>query len=131
MGVIKHDAVIVTVSAHMLDRPDMPDVDAFRASMPEEFRPLVVGPIPTVVNGDVTYVFAPDGSKEGWGASVDGDQLRAEFIDLFSFCHEDGSSPFAVVAVRYGGDQAYERGAVVTYQQPLFVVDSPGELVEQ
>lgn len=118
MGVIKNDAAIVTVSGYILDRPEMPDVEAFRESMPVEFRPLLVGPIPALVNGDVTYVFAPDGSKEGWGLSNDADHWRTEFVDLFGFRYDDGSSPFAVVSVRYGGDQVYEGGAIVRYQQP-------------
>jgi hypothetical protein len=118
MGVIKHDAVIVTVAGFIVDDPRMPDVDAFRSCLPEEFRQLLVGPIPSVVNGDVTYFFAPDGSKEGWRPSNEGDHWRSEFIDLFRFRYDDGSSPFVVTAVRYGGDQVYEGGAIVTYQQP-------------
>ncbi len=106
MGYIAHHAVLVTVSSYVLKDADlMPDVDAFRAELPEEWRPLVVGPIPTVINGDVTFVFAPDGSKEGWGTSDDGDMYRQQFAALFAFAYEDGSTPFDVILVRYGGDE--------------------------
>jgi hypothetical protein len=102
MGYIAHDAVIVTVSNY---KPElMPDVSAFIESMPEEFRHLVVGPIGSAVNSFVTWFFAPDGSKEFWDTSDLGDGWRRKFIDLFRFAYEDGSSPFDVVSVRFGGD---------------------------
>jgi hypothetical protein len=107
MGYIAHDAVLVTLSDYVQDRhaePSMPDVDAFRASLPEEWRPLVVGPIKALINGYISYAFLPDGSKEGWPPSDAGDEYRDQFAALFSFTYEDGSSPFDVVRVRFGGD---------------------------
>jgi hypothetical protein len=104
MGYIAHDAVMVTAS----DYADMPDVEAFRQSLPEEWRPLVIGPIRSVINGYLNFAFLPDGSKEGWDTSDQGDEYRQRFADLFSAGHEDGSSPFNVVKVRYGGDD-YDR----------------------
>jgi hypothetical protein len=103
MGYIAHDAIMVTVSGHA----DMPDVEAFRQSLPEEWRPLVVGPVTSVVNDYLHLVFLPDGSKEGWDTSDQGDEYRQRFADLFSAGYEDDSSPFDVVKVRYGGD--YDR----------------------
>lgn len=110
MGYIAHDAVLVTVNGYILDGyvqdgPEMPDVDAFRDSLPAEFRPLLIGPVQSAINHYVHYVFLPDGSKEGWPESSAGDEYRDS---LFSFCYEDGSSPFDVVRVRYGGDERYE-----------------------
>lgn len=106
MGYIAHDAVIVTIDPS--PRFPAPDIDAFRASLPEEFRPLVVGPIPSVANAYVTYVFAPDGSKEGWEDSDAGDRYREQFKDLFRGAYEDGSSPLDWVHVRFGGDYKYD-----------------------
>lgn len=100
MGYTKHDAVIVTTGAWR--KGGLPDVDAFRASMPEEFRPLVVGPIDAAVNGYVSYAFLPDGSKEYWSESDLGDTLRAQFVGLFA---ELGDH---VVAVSFGGDYRSE-----------------------
>lgn len=116
MGYIKHDAVIVTMGGHAVDRVDVP---TFVDSMPEDFRHLVVGPIPAVTNGYVTYVFAPDGSNEGWNVSTEADVWRERFVRLFDFAHEDGLSPFDVVAVSWGGDQQFEAGgARIEYQHP-------------
>lgn len=122
MGYIAHDAVVVTVSDYVYngatDEIVMPDVEAFKASMPEELRPLLVGPIPAVINGGATYFFAPDGSKEGWETSDLAEEWRERFIDLFTATYGDGSSPFAMVAVRFGGDYAHEVGATFTKVQP-------------
>jgi hypothetical protein len=121
VGYIAHDAVLVTASDYVLDsKPGgigMPDVDAFRASLPEEWRQLVIGPVGSVVNGYLSYAFLPDGSKEGWDTSDRGDEYRRQFAALFSAGYEDGSSPFDVVTVRYGGDDSdYAHAAAVTHQ---------------
>lgn len=86
----------------------MPDVDAFRASLPAEWQPLIVGPVGSITNDYWTFAFLPDGSKEGWDTSDRGDEYREQFEDLFSFRYEDGSSPFDVVHVRFGDDERYE-----------------------
>jgi hypothetical protein len=116
MSYMKHDAVIVTFPDFAASRVH---IAGFVASMPERFRPLIVGPIPSVINDYVTYVFAPDGSKEGWTDSKDGDRWRERFVRLFDFAYDDGSSPFNVVAVSFGGDQVWEAGgARIEYQHP-------------
>jgi hypothetical protein len=114
MGIMRHDAVIVVVPGSVARRERrgdaMPDVDAFRDSLPAEWRQLVVGPVQSMVNDYVTYAFLPDGSKEGWGESDDGDNYRAAFKGLFAHISEDGSSPFDGVHVRWGGDGPDENG---------------------
>lgn len=120
MGYMAHHAVVITIYGYVLqeqykyrDRspgsihehdPQMPDLEAFRNSLPEHWRPLLVGPIPSVANDYWTVLFAPDGSKEGWDTSDEGDAYRAKLMDLFSGTYEGGSSPFDVVQVRFGGD---------------------------
>lgn len=101
MGHIRHDVVFVTIGDHEAQ----PDVGGFRASLPEDWRHLVVGPIKSVVNGDVTYAFLPDGSKTGWEHDRAGDRYRLAFIDLFRRASSwpdvmDG----VIVSVNYGGD---------------------------
>ncbi|WP_051790100.1 hypothetical protein [Streptomyces sp. NRRL S-1022] len=109
MGRIVHDAIVVTTSDI---RPGgLPDIDAFRASLPESLRPLVVGPIPAPLNGYVSYAFLPDGSKEGWGASDEGDTYRDQFAALFNHRYDDGSTHDEVVALRFGGDHRDENPA--------------------
>ena len=106
----------MTISA---SAPALPDVTGFVMSMPEELRGLVIGPFPAVINGYVTYVFLPDGSKEGWSGSFLADIWRERFVRLFDFAYDDGSTPFDVVAVSWGGDQQYEAGgARIEYQHP-------------
>jgi hypothetical protein len=62
---------------------DLADLTAFRESLPEDWRRLVVGPIEGIVNGDQWIVFLPDGSKEGWEPSHRGDKYRAQFVERF------------------------------------------------
>ncbi|MEU8136055.1 hypothetical protein [Streptodolium elevatio] len=100
MGYIKHDAVIVT-TAEWRDG-GLPDIDAFRRSLPEGFRPLVVGPIKAPLNGYVSYAFLPDGSKEYWEDSDLGDVFRAQFVGQFTALSDN------VVAVSFGGDYRTE-----------------------
>ena len=118
MGYFAHDVVIATVSDYVYSgHSDIgpPDVEGFRESLPEEFRALVVGPVRSTMNGYLNFVFLPDGSKEGWSHSAMADEYRERFIELFSERYEDGSSPFDVVAVRFGGDFGYESPATVTF----------------
>lgn len=113
MGYDAHHAVVVHIAGWVTmpdiarDRVKMPDLDALRAEMPEDFRQLCVGPIPTAINGDYVAVFLPDGSKEGWAHSDIGDLWRARFIDLFAWEFGDGSSPFDVASIRFGGDDPH------------------------
>jgi len=123
MGYMAHHAVIITISGYVFDEayrnrdrspgsvwehdPQMPDLDAFKAALPEHFQPMLVGPIPSAANDERTVFFAPDGSKEGWDTSDQGDEIRRHLIELFSGCYDDGSSPFDVVEVRFGGDDPH------------------------
>ena len=106
MGRIRHDAVIVTTTEF---RPGgLPDIDAFRASLPEHVRPLVVGPIPALFNSYVSYAFLPDGSKEGWAPSDECSEYRARFAGLFNQRYADGSTTDEVVALSFGEDHRDE-----------------------
>lgn len=105
MGYIAHHAVIVTASDYVLKTDYLPDVEAFRATLPDDWATLVVGPHQAIINGYVTWMFLPDGSKEGRGTSDDGDRYRQQFADLFALRYDDESTPFDVVVARYGGDQ--------------------------
>lgn len=112
MSYYAHNAVIVTINGYMkrykgniFEDLYMPDVEAFRESLPEKWRHLLVGPVQSVVNDYISYAFLPDGSGEGWTDSDDGDKYRDEFADLFDQQYDDGSSPFSVVWVRFGGDE--------------------------
>lgn len=101
MGYVVHDAVIVTTWRHS---DQWPDVDAFRESLPEHWRPLVVGPISSITNFDTTWFFGPDGSKSGWDTDAEGERYRRQFEELFTG-QEYG---FDVVRLAYGADFKYD-----------------------
>lgn len=97
MGYIKHDAIIVTSW----------NDEAIIAARDAATRCCLqaIGPCAPMVNGYRTMLVCPDGSKEGWTNSDDGDSQRAEFIDyLRGIKYEDGSSCLEWVAVAYGND---------------------------
>lgn len=110
MGYIAHDAVIVTGPADY----DSARIESFREALPEKFRHLLVGPIRSAVNSYATWIFAPDGSKEGWDDSDECEALRKAFVDLFRPESPWDGSAFDVVSVRYGGDYSVECGVSAT-----------------
>lgn len=107
MGYMRHNAIVAVVNGYIFGQPEAPDVETFRASLPVDWQPLVIGPVKSVMNDYVTFVFAADGSKEGWGASDAGDQYREQFVNLFRPAHEKGYDPSDVLVVdaRFGGDE--------------------------
>ena len=113
MGYIRHDAVIVvvwedeTITGLLNAR-----IEALRQEMDAAFRPLVIGPIETPVNGDTLYAFLPDGSKEGWPESDKGDEYRAKFID----CFEVAKWPNGI-HVEFGGDEPQRVVTELLYQR--------------
>lgn len=55
------------------------------------------------INGKVTVVMVPDGSKEGWSESDVGDESRAAFIkELEKTNYKDGSSSWQFIEVGFG-----------------------------
>lgn len=113
MGEVYHDAIIVTINRDNRGTAVLADrVAAFRDGLPGPQSPypwqqLVIGPIRSVVNYFESYVFLPDGSKEGWADSDAGDRYRAEFIALF----QDVGYGVDIIHARYGHDFIVEKGA--------------------
>ena len=68
MGYIKHDAIIVTSCDEKYLSPAMAKAEALGLSV----SPIVK----SQMNGYVSFLIAPDGSKEGWHDSEDGDAAR-------------------------------------------------------
>lgn len=85
MGTIIHRAVIAEMPVWPPERrgETMSKLERWRASLPEEWRALVVGPVKAIVNHFEWVLFLPDGSKEGWDISGEGDKRRAEFLEIF------------------------------------------------
>ncbi len=72
MGTISHNAILVTDSdEEWLKRA---------ASKAAEIGCIVLGPSDAGTNAYRTVVVCPDGSKEGWKSSDDGDLRREAFV---------------------------------------------------
>lgn len=104
MGYMRHHAVLVTswdspvielaheVATKLVDRYDV--------------HPCIVSPVTEqATNGYRSFAVFPDGSKEGWKASDQGDGYRQALVEyLDSQRHGDGSSNLDWCLVQYGDD---------------------------
>ena len=98
MGVMNHNAVIVTTWSD--DRAN--ELQAWIDEQNDRDRELIVR-AGSWVNGNHSFAVLPDGSKEGWSDSDEGDALRDRFIERLSQDdYEDGSSPWDWVEVGFG-----------------------------
>ena len=111
MGYIKHECVITVL--YDRDVPEVAEVEELRQAMAaasESLHPRgsglenwLLGPA-RGINGYTTYVFAPDGSKEGWEDSDIADEFRARFLEIVK------RSKWAdVVHLQLGGDDRETR----------------------
>lgn len=98
MGHVCHNAIVVT---SFQDET----IKAARAKAVELGCPATEI-VRSNVNAYYTFLIAPDGSKEGWADSEEGDRRRSEFRDWTrSVRYEDDSSPLEWVEVSYGSDE--------------------------
>lgn len=87
MGMEIHEPVVAVIN---LDCASDAAIEALRARMNEEaprFARLIIGPVSGVVNNWVAWIFAPDGSKEGWDDDREADKWRDLFIDAVPKSH--------------------------------------------
>lgn len=100
MGYIKHHAIIVTTSINEL-------MKLAHEKAKEIFKNTVSEIVLSNINGFKSFFIAPDGSKEGWGESKDGDIRRDEFIDWINKqSYEDGSNSLFYAELFYGEDNS-------------------------
>lgn len=103
MGYIKHDAIICTgndteiLKAHVIAKGLLPDLTT-----------EIIGP---TVNHTFSFAILPDGSKEGWGESESGDDMRSKFLATI----KKRKIRFDWVHIDYGGDQDEPR--IISYSQ--------------
>lgn len=66
----------------------------------------LVSPImESIINGYCTFYILPDGSKEGYDASEDGDIIRERIIQLIDNQKvADGENPIRYAEIYYGAD---------------------------
>lgn len=97
MGYIRHDAIVVT--AYRKDHAIAARATAF------EFGLAVSDLVESPMNGYVSFLIAPDGSKEGWKDSDDGDAKRTLWLAWADRAQRNEIGPFfQMVHVRYGDD---------------------------
>lgn len=94
MGYIRHDALVVTAFA--IERLEPARAKAIALGLP------CSEVVPSPINGYVSFLIAPDGSKEGWGDSNAGEKARAEWV---AWARSDYRG-LDWAHVTYGGDDA-------------------------
>lgn len=99
MSYLCHHAIIVTGS---LDAG--PFLLQAHAKAMRLFTSHVSPLVHSTVNGIASFFVAPDGSKEGWNMSDEGDRQRAEFVRYLrdEQVDEDGYPRFPWAEVQYG-----------------------------
>lgn len=103
MGYVRHNAMVITSS-------DSRAIETVETEA-KLIGLTVVGPGESELNGYRTILIAPDGSKEGWTDSDDGDTRRDQLRKFMSSMrYSDGSSPLEWFEAQYGSD---DRGAEI------------------
>jgi hypothetical protein len=108
MGYIKHHAIVVTGSRWSdTVRGDDKDIeidDAHKAAI--EAGCIVTPIVEGVINSTFSFCCVPDGSKEGWGHSDEGDTARDKFVAWLDNANGDHGGWFEWAEVWYGNDDA-------------------------
>lgn len=111
MGYMRHHAIVVTSwneEKIKEARTEIIDVgrDGWGDAVAEMVSPLTQG----LINGQWSFLVAPDGSKEGWSHSDMGDAFREEAIRvLMSYAYDDGSTSIEWCEVQFGDDNRDNR----------------------
>lgn len=101
MGYIRHHAIVVT----SFDRIEL---DRLHREAVEIFGKQVSGIVEAGVNGYDSFFIGPDGSKEGWQPSVEGDKQREKFKQIIHGCaYEDGSNCIRFAELFYADDNGF------------------------
>ena len=99
MGYMSHHAIVVTSNYASAERIEAAHAEAVRLG-------CTVSPItPVATNGYLSFLIAPDGSKEGWAESDQGDARRNEFIQWIRDNHYiDGGTYIDWAEINFGDD---------------------------
>jgi hypothetical protein len=122
MGYIKHDAILVTSwddkkfpTVHAKALEYLGAVKSANDSFPGiNLVSSIVGPC---VNGQVSFLVAPDGSKEGWDSSNNAEEAREVFL---SWLAHDCPVYCTALVVRFGGDDPDITARVVSGGKPSY-----------
>lgn len=113
MGYIKHHSLIVSSwnleameKAHQVVEGILKEYGAPHSNGTAADASALLTPLaPYIVNGGASFAVLPDGSKEGWGDSDNGDAARdriAEWLDAQAY--DDGSNVYDWVELSFPGD---------------------------
>lgn len=105
---IKHHAIIVTCNdkeSLVLVRNEI--LRLYKSNMEAKNANQLVSPIiDSLINKFCSFFISPDGSKEGYDASDDGDRIRKKIVEfLNSLADADGSNSIKFVEVAFGNDE--------------------------
>ncbi|HEX8574930.1 MAG TPA: hypothetical protein VF677_01415 [Flavobacterium sp.] len=112
---IKHHAIVVTSADRIrLDHVRNYAIKMFSDHMEaKNGKYLISNIIDSLINNFATFFIAPDGSKEGYDASDDGDLIRKKITDYMkSLKDKDGKNPICFVEVSYGAED--ENAEIIT-----------------
>lgn len=100
MGYMRHHAILVTASQ------DSGRINTAHAKAVEICGELVSPIIKSAINCYGSFFVAPDGSKEGWANSNNGDIRRDAFVEWLNRQRwSDGSTSYSWAEVQYGDDE--------------------------
>lgn len=107
MGYIRHHAIVVTSW-------DDARMKIAHEKAKEIFGETVSPIVHSTINGYTSFFVAPDGSKEGWDESDNGDAHRKSFIDWINKgAYDDGSNSLSYSELYYGDDEG--RSEIVSH----------------
>ncbi|MHA2064464.1 MAG: hypothetical protein ACXABY_08800 [Candidatus Thorarchaeota archaeon] len=104
MGYMQHHAILVTTwNSDAAEDIHEKVVEIIKAhKLHEEMVSTLSG---VVVNGYRSFAVFPDGSKEGWDTSENGEEARDAIVEMLeTYRYEDGSTAMDWVEVQYGDD---------------------------
>lgn len=104
---IQHHSIIVTCNdkeSLALVRNEV--LRLYKSNMEAKNSNQLVSPIlDSLINKFCSFFIAPDGSKEGYDASEDGNRIRKKIVEfLNSLAEADGSNSIKFVEVSFGND---------------------------
>ena len=101
MGYIKHHGIAVTSSIDEL-------IKEAHTQAKSIFKYRTSEILNSETNGYKSFFIAPDGSKEGWGESNNGNDKRETFVKWVNEkAYEDGSNSISFCEFFYGEDNGY------------------------
>lgn len=111
MGHIEHQAIVCTGLGDLLPLTSDPaTIETAHARALALFGTAVSPLIPSPINGYLSFLVAPDGSKSGWQDDKDGEALRHAFINwLDEHRYSDGGTSVDWVALNYGANSDWAR----------------------